>query len=363
VNGELREPRIPLKKYWKLLNASKSNLLIVVVILMIASQIVKAFGAWWISHVNHHHGKILLKHEHHNTRIFLQVISLFVVFHLVEGLISAYLSKTNSDSFSDTAIQSLARSEMRFFEEHDLIVVALKANKDFEDTFSIIYYFQTVLRNILLFLFTLFSISIEAPEFLIVGAFIAITAVVSYTLFSRTEREIMRYYTPTYEDTQKEFEQYIDGIESIKPLGKLERLRTIWDTKLHDLYVIKINEKYIYHALNIMMELITMTVVVVPALYAINNKRSLNEHDIHTFTILIVYSTKLTGLMSMILKDCAYVENMMRLSIKKNLDLIDLLPEKNPNSPSDDIFWPSSSSVKLENVTVSNQLYAKPELS
>lgn len=85
-------------------------------------------------------------------------------------------------------MKSLAKAKMHFFEEHDLIVVALKANKDFEDTFNLTYYFQTTVRNMLLFLFTLLSVSLEVPQFFAVGGILAILAVVVYVGFSRTER-------------------------------------------------------------------------------------------------------------------------------------------------------------------------------
>jgi ABC-type multidrug transport system fused ATPase/permease subunit len=144
---------------------------------------------------------------------------LFAFIHLVEGILSAYLSKQNSNAFSEHTMKSLARADMEFFETHDLIVVALKSNKDFEDTFTITYYFQTVLRNSLLFLATYIGVTIETPEFWAIGLIVLLCGVTLYLNFSRAERDVMRYYTPTYEESQKELEQYIDGLDTIKPLG------------------------------------------------------------------------------------------------------------------------------------------------
>lgn len=62
-----------------------------------------------------------------------------------------------------------------------------------------------------------------------------------YSAFSRAEREVMRYFTPTYEDSQKELEQYIEGMESIRPSNVIEGLRMQWLTKVEDLYVIRLN--------------------------------------------------------------------------------------------------------------------------
>lgn len=101
---------------------------------------------------------------------------------------SAYLSQQNSEQFSAKTMKALAKSDMTWFEEHDLIVVAYKANKDFEDTFTLTYYLQTVTRNILLFLFTLLSVAMEVPSFFIVGIVIAALSAGVYLAFSRAER-------------------------------------------------------------------------------------------------------------------------------------------------------------------------------
>lgn len=75
---------------------------------------------------------------------------------------------------------------MHFYETHDLIVVSFKANKDYEDTFTLSYYTQTVIRNCLLFLFTYLSVSIETPQFLIIGIIIIGSGIFVYINFSRT---------------------------------------------------------------------------------------------------------------------------------------------------------------------------------
>lgn len=84
----------------------------------------------------------------------MEVTVTFSVLFLLETIVSAQLYKQNSDRLSDKATACLSRSKMDFFREHDLIVVAYKANKDFEDSFVLTYYFQTVIRNSLLFIFT-----------------------------------------------------------------------------------------------------------------------------------------------------------------------------------------------------------------
>lgn len=77
---------------------------------------------------------------------------------------------------------------MSFFESHDLIVVALKSNKDFEDTFTISYYFQTVLRNLLLYIVIFGSVAMENPEFTFIGLTISGFGIFVYLNFSRAER-------------------------------------------------------------------------------------------------------------------------------------------------------------------------------
>jgi len=98
---------------------------------MLVSQLLKALAAYWVSHVSHAHGKVSVKQERYNSNVFVQAIITFCLVHFAEGILSAYLSKENSDRFSDKAIKSLARSKMSFFQEHDLIAVVFKANKDF----------------------------------------------------------------------------------------------------------------------------------------------------------------------------------------------------------------------------------------
>lgn len=155
---------------------------------MIVTQVVKTFASWWVSHISHYHGKITLKYERYNIRIFLYTTVVWVILHFVEGLVCAFTYQQNSNSFSESAQQSLADADMHFYETHDLIVVSFKANKDYEDTFTLSYYAQTVLRNCLLFMLTYLSVTIDTPQFFVIGIIIISSSIFIYINFSRTER-------------------------------------------------------------------------------------------------------------------------------------------------------------------------------
>lgn len=108
-------------------------------------------------------------------------------------------------------------------------------------------------------------------------------------------------------------------------------------------------------------ELISLLVPFLPAFYALHNKKLLDEHGIHVFITIIIYATKLCGMMTALVKDAAYVENTMRLSIKKNLDLIELSAHKD-HAVVDDVYWPGTSEVYLDRVAVGSDRCQRLEL-
>lgn len=67
-----------------------------------------------------------------------------------------------------------------------------------------------------------------------------------------------------------------------------------------------------------------MAAILALCAYGISSKAMLGHHSIHILSLLIATSGKLAGIAGGILKDLAYVENIMRLSLKKSLDLIAL---------------------------------------
>lgn len=91
--------------------------------------------------------------------------------------------------------------------------------------------------------------------------------------------------------------------------------------------------------------MVYVIIVAMICAYGIASKKLLSHHSIHAIISLIVYSAKLASLANTIVKDAAYVENMMRLSVKKNLDLMELEPQENYDKVSEAIYWPRTSEI------------------
>lgn len=77
-----------------------------------------------------------------------------------------------------------------------------------------------------------------------------------------------------------------------------------------------------YQGLNIISELIYVGIILALCEYGIASKKLLGHHGLHVLVTLVAYSGKLSSLATAIVKDAAYVENIMRLSVKKNLDIM-----------------------------------------
>ena len=105
-----------------------------------------------------------------------------------------------------------------------------------------------------------------------------------------------------------------------------------------------------------------VAIIAIICSYGIASKKLLDHHGLHVLVTLIVYSGKLASLVSTVLKDAAYVENTMRLSVKKNLDIMDLPCQENYDSTPEEFYWPRSSSVEFINVTVFNDSSEYAEL-
>lgn len=102
-------------------------------------------------------------------------------------------------------------------------------------------------------------------------------------------------------------EEMIDGRDAAVGANHFEKVRDPWIKQMAFLIKIRINERYIYHALSLMIEFIGLVVIAFPALSAIRNKKLLNHHMIHAYVTVLAYSTKLLSLIGMIMKDTAYV--------------------------------------------------------
>lgn len=102
-------------------------------------------------------------------------------------------------------------------------------------------------------------------------------------------------------------EEMIEGRDTTVGINHFEKVHEPWMKQMAYLMKIRLNERYIYHALSLLIELVGLFVVAFPALSAINNRKSLNHHMIHAYVTVLAYSNKLLSLMSMILKDTAYV--------------------------------------------------------